>query len=149
MGSLPVPAPGRLRDSWPSLGGTPMSLWRRTPRQVYRVYGEEEFLSEEHTAGEAESFAHPEQADSPGRAGSPDETSPQTRGSEIGGPAVGVRSRTPRLVGVGLLLGVVVGVAGLVLSHLAHQAPSARGGASGPVAARPMPPASSGSLAPR
>ena len=47
------------------------------------------------------------------------------RRPEIGSSPTG--SRTTRLVGVGLLLGVTVGAVGLVLSHLTHEASSPRG----------------------
>jgi hypothetical protein len=81
-----------------------MNLWQRAPREVYRVYGEDEFLAEdrapsaEHTApvGESPSIAHP------GRTGA-------------------MWPSTARLLGLGLLLGVSVVALGLVLLNASHR----------------------------
>ncbi len=135
-GSLPVLAPGRLRGWQRSLGGSTMSLWRRAPRQVYRVYAEDEYLAEEHGAAESERLREAEQPGS------------RERRPEIGlSPPTG--SRTARLVGVGLLLGATVGAAGLVLSHLTHEASPPRGSSSGSLAARRPSPTSSRSFSHR
>jgi len=97
-----------------------MSLWRRAPRQVYRVFGEEEYLTEEHVAADSEFLREAEDSRS------------YENGSEIRATAYHARSRTPRLVGVGLLLGVTVGVAGLVISQLSHESSPPRASSSGP-----------------
>lgn len=132
-GFLPILAPGRLRGRCRSSGGSPMSLWRRAPRQVYRVYGEDEYLAEEHVAADAE-FLRAEDSHS------------YEKRSELGGAAPPTASRTPRLVGIGLLLGVTVGAAGLVLSHLSHEASTPRVSSSGPSVPHRASGANSGSV---
>jgi hypothetical protein len=74
-----------------------VTFWQRTPREVYSVYGEEEYLSENdiHASG---------QASQPPAEG---EGSPLFTGG-------GSHSRSGRLLGLGLLLGVTVGAFGLV-----------------------------------
>lgn len=111
-----------------------MSLWRRAPRQVYRVYGEDEYLAEEHVAADAEFLRGAEDSRS------------YENGSEIRAAAHPTGSRTPRLVGVGVLLGVTVGAAGLVLSHLSHDASPPRVSSSGPSVLHRASGASSGSV---
>ena len=108
-----------------------MSLWRRAPRQVYCVYGQDEYLSEGHPAGETEPPHDEPESDFVGRA------------PEVGAAAAGARSRGPRLIGVGLLLGATIGAGGLVVSHLNGQSPR-RGGAVSASSHR-VPQASSGS----
>ncbi len=110
-----------------------MSLWRRAPRQVYCVYGQDEYVSDGHPAGETEPPHDEPESDFLGRA------------PEVGVPAPGARSRGPRLIGVGLLLGAAIGAGGLVVSHLHGQSSPPGAGASAPSAAHPIPPASSGS----
>jgi hypothetical protein len=110
-----------------------MSLWRRAPRQVYRVYGEDEYLAEEHLAADAD-FLRAE-----------DSRSYEKR-SEIGAAAPPTASRTPRLVGIGLLLGATVGAAGLVLSHLSHEASTPQVSSSGPSVLHRASGANSGSV---
>jgi hypothetical protein len=110
-----------------------MSFLHRAPRQVYHVYGEDEHLAEEHMATESEGLQEVEESGS------------CERRPEIGlSPPTG--SRVARLAGVGLLLGISVGAAGLVLSHLTHEASPPRRGSSGPSTVRRMPAASSGSF---
>jgi hypothetical protein len=111
-----------------------MSPWRRAPRQVYRVYGEDEYLAEEHVAADAEFLR-----------GAEDSRSYEKR-SELGTAAPPTASRTPRLVGIGLLLGATVGAAGLVFSHLSHEASPPRVGSSGPSVLRRTSGTSSGSV---
>lgn len=111
-----------------------MSLWRSAPRQVYRVYGEDEYLAEEPLAADAELLREAEDSRS------------YEKGSELGAATSSVGSRTPRLVGIGLLLGATVGAAGLVLSHLSHEASPPRVGASGPSALHRKSGASFGSV---
>jgi hypothetical protein len=108
-----------------------MSLWRRAPREVYRVYGEDQYLEgdtapegeaappEDTTAVEPDSrgvasrtaFAADVPPAPPGAAGSP---SARPGGSHAG-----------RLVGVGLLMGVGLATLVLVFSNLSdrHGAP--------------------------
>jgi hypothetical protein len=109
-----------------------MSLWRRAPRQVYRVYGEDEYLAEEHVAADAEFLREAEDSRS------------YENASEIRAAAHPTGSRTPRLVGVGVLLGVTVGAAGLVFLHLSHEASPPRVGSSGPSVLRRASGANSG-----
>ena len=114
-----------------------MSLWRRAPRQVYCVYGQDEYLSEAASAGDTELQQHEAERDFADRA------------PEVGVAAPGARSRGPRLIGVGLLLGAAIGAGGLVVSHLHSQSSPPRAGASASSAAHPIPPASSGAPARR
>lgn len=111
-----------------------MSLWRRAPRQVYRVYGEDEYLAEEHVAADTEFLGEAEDPRS------------YESGSEIRTAAHPTGSRTSRLVGVGLLLGVTVGAAGLVLSHLSHETSPPRVSLPGPSVLHHMSGASSRSV---
>jgi hypothetical protein len=73
-----------------SASGAHMSLWRRAPREVYRVYGEDEYL--------AEGAESPQEADLP----------------HLAEPPPSRKSSSGRLVGLGLLAGVTVGTIGIV-----------------------------------
>ena len=112
-----------------------MSLWRRAPRQVYCVYGEEEYLSEEHAAGETEL---PRQMTGTGSFEQDPEITGEMR-SRAG-------SHTSRLIWVGLLLGVMFGTGALFVSYLTREISPSRGGASSRPAPHRLPPASSGPL---
>ncbi|MFZ1154971.1 MAG: hypothetical protein WAN93_08715 [Solirubrobacteraceae bacterium] len=91
-----------------------MTLWHRAPREVYRVYGEDEYLAE----GEihAEGYAH---AEGEVHAYSTAHVEEETRRSSLRGRAQGRRSQ--RLVGLGLLVGVAVGALGLVALNASHR----------------------------
>jgi hypothetical protein len=78
-----------------------MTLWQRAPREVYRVYGQDEYLAEE--------------APSPTETSSPALPAKQSHGS-----------RSARLIGLGVLVGVSVGALGLVVAHVSHQPPAAQ-----------------------
>jgi hypothetical protein len=84
-----------------------VTLWHRVPRAVYSVYGEEEYLSEDgvHARGE--------------------EPSAHELGEEPSTPhlveAPSRRSSPARLVGLGLLMGVIVSAAALVVLNVAHR----------------------------
>jgi len=84
-----------------------MTFLHRAPREVYRVYGEEEYLAGEHDGvGEQSPGSEPDrQTDQPVISSGP-------RGSHAA-----------RLLGLGLLAGVTLGAVGLVLSSLSHRAP--------------------------
>ncbi|HTD57582.1 MAG TPA: hypothetical protein VK672_01695 [Solirubrobacteraceae bacterium] len=109
-GCLPVLASGRLRARLRRCKGTLVSLWRRGTGEVYRVYGEEEYLSADGVHGSERSSRPPagEEGFSPFLA----------NGSH--GP------RSGRLLGLGLLLGVTLGAVGLVAVNVfgPHGAPS-------------------------
>jgi hypothetical protein len=79
----------------PHAGGL-MTLWQRAPREVYRVYGEDEYLAEGevHAATESRSVPVSEEAHGP---------------------------RSGRLLGLGLLVGVTVGALGLVVLNVSHR----------------------------
>jgi hypothetical protein len=83
-----------------------MTLWSRAPREVYRVYGEDEYLTEEHDAVEA---VHPRTETD----GLEDRQSVLAQSPS--------RSRSARLIGFGLLAGVTVGATGLVVSSASHR----------------------------
>jgi hypothetical protein len=100
-----------------------VTLWRRTPREVYRVYGEQEYLAEEpNIPGESEIG----------------------RGSDLRSPDVGWKAS--RLIGLGLLLGVTIGSLALVAWNVSRRAspgsrqrlaPSANGDPLGRASASP------------
>jgi hypothetical protein len=117
-----------------------MSLWQRAPREVYRVYGEDEFFSEEGIDGEPPEHridALPRAHDSTVHRGEGDERvsedAPAAWGVVEGGEGAGVdqdahaheaASRAyehrssgarSRLVGLALLAAVTLGVGALVL----------------------------------
>jgi hypothetical protein len=86
-----------------------MTLWRRAPREVYRVYGEDEYLAED----------EPIVGELAGTAGGDGDGRHFTIG----------RSRSPgsrsgRLIGLGLVVGVTLGVAGLVVRNVSDDTSS-------------------------
>ncbi len=104
-----------------------MSLWHRTPREVYRVYGEDQYLEGE-TASEGETALREDTtavepdsgagtswgafaADAP-------PASPDIAGSPSARPS-GLRAG--RLIGVGLLVGVALATLGLVFLNMSHR----------------------------
>lgn len=84
-----------------------MTLWHRAPREVYRVYGQDEYLAEDDRSRVEE--LHAESVDGYRGDDHPSVTSSQSHAS-----------RPARLVGLGLLVGVVVGVVGLVVLNGSH-----------------------------
>jgi hypothetical protein len=82
-----------------------VTLWQRAPREVYRVYGEDEYLSADD--------AHATQGESQPRAG--EEGSPSLLGGDLR------YSRSGRLLGLGLLVVVTVGAVGLVVASASHR----------------------------
>jgi hypothetical protein len=104
-----------------------MSFWRRAPRQVYRVYEEDDFLADEHSTAEPKYLREAEESGT-------HENSP-----EFGSAASPLGSRMTRFVGVGLLLGVTVGAVGLILSHLTHEMSRPRDSSAGASTARSVP----------
>jgi hypothetical protein len=110
-GYLPILALGRLRARQRTGVGALVTLWRRAPREVYRVYREEEYLADEdQSTGEA---PHP----TPVQAYEQDSHSTSALSQSPG-------SRAGRLFGFGLLTGVTIGVAGLVVLNASHRFPS-------------------------
>jgi len=113
-----------------------MSLWHRAPREVYRVYGEDEYLDdggesaeyvgsgEDGVSGEATESAKPaEHATSVGYAGSA-EAHRSAQNRAVGRHPVSStshRSHSGRLVGVGLLVGVTVGTLGLIALNVSQR----------------------------
>jgi hypothetical protein len=75
-----------------------MTLWHRAPREVYRVYGQDEYLAEDDV-----------------QVGVGEASSAPPAGEEARG------SRSGRLVGLGVLVGVTVGALGLVVLNVWHQ----------------------------
>jgi len=88
-----------------------MTLWRRAPREVYRVYGEEEYLGGDAPSAVEESHQAPVQEHA------------KDHYAVVGHPAY--RAQAGRLVGLGLLVGVVVSAAALVVLNVAHRPPTA------------------------
>jgi hypothetical protein len=83
-----------------------MTFWHRAPREVYRVYGEDEYLAEEHDGVEL-----PPGGERDGQMDRPVTVSSGPSGSHAA-----------RLLGLGLLAGVTLGAVGLVVSNLSHRA---------------------------
>jgi hypothetical protein len=92
-----------------------MTLWRRAPREVYRVYGEDEYREDEYLGeylGE--------------------ELDPTSTHAHEEDHHAAIESRRPgshsgRLVGLGLLVGVTVGALGLVVLNASHRSPMSAG----------------------
>lgn len=123
-----------------------MTFWRRGPREVYRVYGEEEYLAVEDSRVDGEALlpsvdeqslpaiaddsshppGHPLRA--PGHPAH-DDAGPgvvhrdEGRHTVVRSPSNG--SRAGRLVGLGLLVGVTASVLGLVVVNALHRQSSA------------------------
>jgi hypothetical protein len=85
-----------------------MTLWRRAPREVYRVYGEDEYLADDDGPAAEERYANsvPGQRDDR----HPSMTAARSHGSRPG-----------RLVGLGLLVGVTAGALALVVLNASHR----------------------------
>jgi hypothetical protein len=103
-----------------------MSLWHRAPREVYRVYGEDQYLEGERapegetTAREDTTTVEPESG-----AGASWESfaaevppTPNTAGSPSARPS---GSHAGRLIGVGLLVGVGLATLALVLLNVSNR----------------------------
>lgn len=84
-----------------------MTFWRRAPREVYRVYGEDEYLAGENDAIEDSDPTSETNRHQDRRA----IVSPRSHGSH-----------TARLVGIGLLIGVTVGALGIVILNISSRA---------------------------
>ncbi len=109
-----------------------MSLWRRAPREVYRVYGEDQYLEEEtapegQTAPEVETAAQKDstaaEPDSRGMASwaaFAADVPPASAGIAGSSSARPSGSHAGRLVGVGLLGGVGLATLALVFLNMAH-----------------------------
>ncbi len=113
-----------------------VSLWRRAPREVYRVYGEDQYL-EGDTAPEVETVAQEDStAAEPASRGvaswaafaaDVDPASADTAGSSSARPS---GSHAGRMVVVGLLVGVGLATLALLFLNMAHRrgaAPEAAG----------------------
>jgi hypothetical protein len=72
-----------------------MTLWHRAPREVYRVYAEDEYLAQSDAHADEQTWTPPS------------------------------HSRSGRLVGLGLLVGVTVGAFALVALNASQRAPMA------------------------
>ncbi len=93
-----------------------MTLWQRAPRAVYSVCGEDEYLSEDglHAAGDEPGARH--LGDEPGARHLVEEPStPYLAQAPLRSSSSG------RLVGLGLLVGVIVSAAVLVVLNRAHR----------------------------
>jgi hypothetical protein len=118
-----------------------MTLWHRAPREVYRVYGQDEYLAEDdvHAADESwpppvgeeprQSSAHDDPASVLGGI-DPDDvgTTAAYRDEGLHHTVASSRShgsRSGRLVGLGVLVGVTVGAFGLVALNATHRSPAA------------------------
>lgn len=124
-----------------------MSLWHRAPREVYRVYGEDEYLAEEAAPGgdrSAENATHagggsPVQGvgadqdvsligDPPSFEAPSSPSSPFTLPGAVHAVAPYEFSRSGRLFGLGLLVVVTVGALALVVLNASHRPEATRPG---------------------
>ena len=78
-----------------------MTPWRRSPRSVYQVYGEDDYLAAE------DPYAEERSEPSPG-----------------GGESVAHGSRSARFVGLGLLVLFIVCAIGLIVAHARQRLPA-------------------------
>lgn len=116
-----------------------MTLWHRAPREVYRVYGQDEYLGEgEVRAGEepwlsihGQPLSSPALEDRPSQVEDADRENRAAASADRGeSPLRGVpvhssrSSGSGRLIGLGLLAGVTAGALGLVVSSMSHRSPS-------------------------
>lgn len=85
-----------------------MTFWQRAPRQVYRVYGEDEYLD-----------ANDVQPGGDAQLEGDALTDGATRGLSLNREGQG--SRSGRFIGLGLLLFVIAGALGLVISNVLHR----------------------------
>jgi hypothetical protein len=103
-----------------------MSLWRRAPREVYRVYGEDQYREGEMAPeGEAAAQEDTTTTEPDGRGVASwrafaAEASPASPGA-ASSSARPSASHTGRLVGVGLLMGVGLATLALVFLNMAHR----------------------------
>ena len=108
-------------------GAVLMSLWRRAPREVYRVYGEDQYLERGIApAGETAALGDTTAAGQDGLTGASwaslaAEVPPASPGAVGNSSARSSRPHGGRLVGVGLLMGVSLATLVLVLSNMAHR----------------------------
>lgn len=87
-----------------------MMPWLRAPREVYRVYGEDEYLEgEDGSASEQPRVSAGDSIEEDSHVALASATS---RGSRQG-----------RLIGLGLLVGVTVGAVGLLVVNMSHRSP--------------------------
>lgn len=94
-----------------------MMPWQRAPREVYRVYGEDEYLAaEDRPTSERPHVSASDSVEEDSRVAL---ASPASHGSGQG-----------RLIGLGLLIGVTIGAVGLVVVNMSHRSPSREAGAS-------------------
>jgi hypothetical protein len=97
-----------------------MSFWRRAPREVYRVYGEDQYLegeiatSEDATTVESEGSTEASWSACTGNAPSPSPRTHSVSPTSPSGPHAG------RLVGFGLLAGVGLATFALVFLNASH-----------------------------
>ncbi|MGA9314979.1 MAG: hypothetical protein WBV77_10155 [Solirubrobacteraceae bacterium] len=98
-----------------------MSLWRRAPREVYRVYGEDQYLEGETAEREDSATVEPDSRGVASWAAFAADVPPASAGP-VGGPSVPPGgSHAGRLVGVGLLMGVGLATLALVFLNISHR----------------------------
>ena len=106
-----------------------MTLWHRAPREVYRVYGQDEYLADDALSADDESFApHAAEESWAPPTGKESHRTPTHAHAAYQHSAVAPpshSSRSGRLVGLGVLMGVTVGALGLVVLNVSHRLPAA------------------------
>lgn len=112
-----------------------MSLWRRAPREVYRVYGEDQYLEGETAPDDKTAGQEDTTTVEPDRRGVASWTAFAADVPPASAAGAGFRSvprsgsHAGRLIGVGLLVGVGLATLALVFLNVWHQ----RGAAPGPL----------------
>jgi hypothetical protein len=129
---IPVLAPGRMRALSRTGKAAHMSIWHRAPREVYRVYGEDEYpggkntelgygeddttISRASTTAEGSTIAADAVAETPwSERPTPGNFAPGVRSD------CSQRSQPGRLVGFGLLTGAILGTLCLVVLNMSHR----------------------------
>ncbi len=95
-----------------------MSLWHRAPREVYRVYGEDQYLDGEIASQKNAATVEPDsRAGASWAAFAADVPPDTTDGSSVRPNG----SHAGRLIGVGLLVGVGLATLALVFLNVSHR----------------------------
>jgi hypothetical protein len=98
-----------------------MSLWHRAPREVYRVYGEDQYLDEESASQEDAATVEPDSRAGVSWAAFAAEVPPDSPRTTDGSSVRPGGSHAGRLIGVGLLVGVGLATLALVFLSVSHR----------------------------
>lgn len=122
---LPVLALGRMR-ALPRIGNAArMSLWGRAPREVYRVYGDDQYLESasegDGAPRERATEVEPDASATGSWTAFADGVPAPSAGNDGSSPLRSSRPRAGRLVGFGLLVGVSLATLAVLFLNLSHR----------------------------